>query len=134
MLTRQRLEAILGRLPGLTIGVVGDLFLDRYLDLDATLTEPSLETGLDAYQVVAVRSGREAQPGGEVEAAQEGQRPRRSASSSPHASMIPSSPTSRQARSTFANSRRWAAGSASVTMPLSRPTSASVSQSSPVRG
>src|SRR5262249_3903515 len=37
-------------------GVVGDLFLDRYLDLDARLTEPSVETGLDAYQVVRVRS------------------------------------------------------------------------------
>lgn len=50
------LEAILSRLPSLTIGVVGDLFLDRYLDLDATLTEPSIETGLDAYQVIHVRS------------------------------------------------------------------------------
>lgn len=50
------LEAILTAIPRLTIGVVGDLFLDRYLDLDAALTEPSLETGLSAYQVVAVRS------------------------------------------------------------------------------
>src|SRR5215204_681005 len=50
------LESILARLPSLTIGVVGDLFLDRYLDIDARLTEPSLETGLDAYQVVRVRS------------------------------------------------------------------------------
>ena len=50
------LESILHRLPQLRIGVVGDLFLDRYLDLDACLTEPSLETGLDAYQVVSVRS------------------------------------------------------------------------------
>jgi rfaE bifunctional protein kinase chain/domain len=49
------LEAILRRIPTLTIGVLGDLFLDRYLDLDAALTEPSLETGLDAYQVVNVR-------------------------------------------------------------------------------
>ncbi len=49
-------EQVLGRLPGLTVAVVGDLFLDRYLDLDATLTEPSLETGLDAYQVVGVRA------------------------------------------------------------------------------
>jgi bifunctional ADP-heptose synthase (sugar kinase/adenylyltransferase) len=32
------------------------MFLDRYLDLDAALTEPSIETGLDAYQVVNVRS------------------------------------------------------------------------------
>ena len=55
MLTRDSLEAILARLPGLTVGVLGDLFLDRYLDLDAALTEPSLETGLDAYQVVQVR-------------------------------------------------------------------------------
>jgi rfaE bifunctional protein kinase chain/domain len=38
------------------VGVLGDLFLDRYLDIDATLTEPSIETGLDAYQVVRVRS------------------------------------------------------------------------------
>jgi len=49
------LEAILTRIPTLTVGVVGDLFLDRYLDIDARLTEPSLETGLDAYQVVGVR-------------------------------------------------------------------------------
>src|SRR4051794_35743014 len=49
-------EDILTRIPTLTIGVLGDLFLDRYLDLDAGLTEPSLETGLDAYQVVRVRA------------------------------------------------------------------------------
>ncbi len=49
-------ETILQRIPSLRIGVVGDLFLDRYLDLDASLTEPSLETGLDAYQVENVRS------------------------------------------------------------------------------
>jgi rfaE bifunctional protein kinase chain/domain len=55
MLTTTRLDAILDRLPRLTLGVVGDLFLDRYLDIDATLTEPSIETGLDAYQVVRVR-------------------------------------------------------------------------------
>src|SRR5207253_2810544 len=50
------LDQILGRIPSLTIGVLGDLFLDRYLDIDASLTEPSIETGLDAYQVVRVRS------------------------------------------------------------------------------
>jgi rfaE bifunctional protein kinase chain/domain len=50
------LETILERIPRLKVGIVGDLFLDRYLDLDAALTEPSLETGLDAYQVVGVRS------------------------------------------------------------------------------
>jgi bifunctional ADP-heptose synthase (sugar kinase/adenylyltransferase) len=56
MLTAAAIEQILSRLPGLTVGVLGDLFLDRYLDLDAALTEPSIETGLDAYQVVRVRS------------------------------------------------------------------------------
>src|SRR5580704_6860761 len=56
MLTDSLIENILSRLPHLTIGVLGDLFLDRYLDLDASLTEPSLETGLDAYQVKRVRS------------------------------------------------------------------------------
>src|SRR5436190_20970501 len=56
MLSHDRLELILKRMPALTIGVLGDLFLDRYLDLDAALTEPSLETGLDAYQVTAVRA------------------------------------------------------------------------------
>src|SRR3954454_25130894 len=55
-LTNEVFENILAALPNLKIGIVGDLFLDRYLDLDATLTEPSLETGLDAYQVVRVRS------------------------------------------------------------------------------
>src|SRR5436190_4422197 len=56
MLTEKILEKILIQIPHLTIGVLGDLFLDRYLDIDAALTEPSVETGLDAYQVVRVRS------------------------------------------------------------------------------
>ena len=56
MLTEATLEHILTRIPRLTLGVVGDLFLDRYLDIDPGLSEPSLETGLDAYQVVRVRS------------------------------------------------------------------------------
>jgi bifunctional ADP-heptose synthase (sugar kinase/adenylyltransferase) len=56
MLTDSVIESILRELPTKTIGVFGDLFLDRYLDIDADLTEPSLETGLDALQVVRVRS------------------------------------------------------------------------------
>lgn len=56
MLTTERIEHVLSRLSDLTVGVLGDLFLDRYLDIDAALTEPSIETGLDAYQVTAVRS------------------------------------------------------------------------------
>src|SRR6202008_381895 len=56
MLTDALIESILGQLPHKTVGVLGDLFLDRYLDIDAKFTEPSIETGLDAYQVVRVRS------------------------------------------------------------------------------
>ena len=55
-LTDVTIDQILQRLPALRIGVLGDLFLDRYLDIDAALTEPSIETGLAAYQVVRVRS------------------------------------------------------------------------------
>jgi rfaE bifunctional protein kinase chain/domain len=56
MLTDATLACILQGIPTLRFGVLGDLFLDRYLDIDGSLTEPSLETGLDAYQVVEVRS------------------------------------------------------------------------------
>ena len=50
------IEHILTTIPGRTVGVLGDLFLDRYLDIAAGLKEPSVETGLTAYQVVRVRS------------------------------------------------------------------------------
>src|SRR5690606_19947865 len=43
-------------IPTRTVGVLGDLFLDRYLDIDPALNEPSVETGLTAYQVTRVRS------------------------------------------------------------------------------
>src|SRR5262245_45296868 len=56
MLTEQFIDTLLTRLSGLTISVVGDLFLDRYFDLDDRLTEPSFETGLPAYQVTAIRN------------------------------------------------------------------------------
>lgn len=56
MLTDDLIEHILTRLPSLTIGVLGDLFLDRYLDIDAALTERSIETDIDAFQVTRVRS------------------------------------------------------------------------------
>ncbi|HEY3285291.1 MAG TPA: PfkB family carbohydrate kinase [Armatimonadota bacterium] len=55
-MTRHRLEEILGALPGVSIAVVGDFFLDRYLVMDPALTEVSLETGLDAFQVVGKRN------------------------------------------------------------------------------
>jgi bifunctional ADP-heptose synthase (sugar kinase/adenylyltransferase) len=51
-----RLESLLAAFPGLSIGLVGDLFLDRYLEIDSALDEPSIETGLTAYQVTRVRN------------------------------------------------------------------------------
>ena len=48
-------ERLLQGLPDKTILVLGDFFLDRYLAIDADLDEPSLETGLTAYQVVGMR-------------------------------------------------------------------------------
>lgn len=56
MLTLERLQAFLGRLPRLTIGLVGDLFLDRYLELEPGVREMSLETGLEAYQITRIRN------------------------------------------------------------------------------
>ena len=54
-MTPHRLESLLSRFAGLSILVVGDFFLDKYLVLDPALDEPSLETGLTARQVVARR-------------------------------------------------------------------------------
>ena len=56
MLSDHLIDQILAALPDKRIGVLGDLFLDRYLDIDDALTEPSVETGLEAYQVTGVRS------------------------------------------------------------------------------
>lgn len=56
MLDTALIERILAAIPGRTIGLIGDLFLDRYLDIDPARDEPSVETGLTAYQVVGVRA------------------------------------------------------------------------------
>ena len=50
-----RLDELLNRFPHVHVLVVGDFFLDRYLIIDRGLSEVSLETGLEAYQVVDVR-------------------------------------------------------------------------------
>jgi bifunctional ADP-heptose synthase (sugar kinase/adenylyltransferase) len=55
MLTTALVDHVLDTVPGRTVGLVGDLFLDRYFDIDAGLNEPSVETGLTAYQVTGVR-------------------------------------------------------------------------------
>jgi rfaE bifunctional protein kinase chain/domain len=56
MLTTELIESILTSLPQKRIALVGDLFLDRYLQIAPELDEPSIETGLTAYQVTGVRS------------------------------------------------------------------------------
>ncbi len=53
---RRRLEELLSRFGELHIAVAGDLFLDRWYEIDEALNEPSLETGLTAYQIVRKRS------------------------------------------------------------------------------
>ena len=50
---------IFGKYKNLSIAVLGDYYLDEYLWIDAELNEPSLETGLVAYQCTK----REAYPG-----------------------------------------------------------------------
>jgi rfaE bifunctional protein kinase chain/domain len=50
------LETVLSRLPELAILSIGDFFLDKYLDIDRSLEEISIETGLPAHQVVGKRS------------------------------------------------------------------------------
>ena len=56
MLSRARLEQFLATFPRLTIGLLGDLFLDRYLEIEPGVEEKSIETGLEAYQVSRVRN------------------------------------------------------------------------------
>ncbi len=61
MLSRDKLDEILRTLPRLTIGLVGDLFLDRYLHFVPGSHVPgshelSIETGLEAYQVERIRN------------------------------------------------------------------------------
>ena len=53
---QHRLALILDRFVNTRILVVGDYFLDFYLDIDRALSEVSLETDLEAYQVVRARS------------------------------------------------------------------------------
>src|ERR1039458_2447082 len=55
-----RFSATVDRYPDLRVAVLGDFCLDRYLELDPSKQETSLETGLPVHNVVNVR----AQPGG----------------------------------------------------------------------
>ncbi|WP_435020919.1 bifunctional heptose 7-phosphate kinase/heptose 1-phosphate adenyltransferase [Tundrisphaera sp. TA3] len=58
-MTPDRFASITGRYAGLRVAVVGDFFLDRYLEIDPARGEVSIETGLPVHNVVNVRS----QPG-----------------------------------------------------------------------
>ena len=50
-----RLRELVDRFPRMRIAVVGDFFLDKYLDVAPALAEISLETGKIAHQVVGIR-------------------------------------------------------------------------------
>ena len=52
---RRRLSAIVGAFPRLRVAILGDFFLDKYLEVDPALAERSLETGRTAHRVAAVR-------------------------------------------------------------------------------
>lgn len=49
----RQLENILTRLKDISVLVLGDYFLDKYLLIDPTSDEKSIETGLSTFQVVA---------------------------------------------------------------------------------
>ncbi|MDR2756661.1 MAG: PfkB family carbohydrate kinase [Planctomycetaceae bacterium] len=51
-MNKQRLTEILSKFPLVHIAVIGDYFLDRYWQIDSERDEPSIETGLTAYQIV----------------------------------------------------------------------------------
>ncbi len=51
----ERLRELTGGFSACRIAVLGDYFLDKYLDVDPRLAEISLETGRTAHQVVSVR-------------------------------------------------------------------------------
>src|SRR5512139_1694001 len=59
-MTPERFQTLTSNYPRLRIALVGDFCLDRYLEIDPTRQEASIETGLPVHNVVRVR----AQPGG----------------------------------------------------------------------
>ena len=54
-MTQDRLRDLIGRFPTRRIAVLGDFFLDKYLDTDPRIADVSVESGKTAHQVVAVR-------------------------------------------------------------------------------
>ena len=54
-MNQARLDELLDQFPHIHVLVVGDFFLDKYLIIDRQLSKVSLETGLEAHQVVDIR-------------------------------------------------------------------------------
>lgn len=54
-MTDERLAELVGRFGRQRIAVLGDFFLDKYMDVAPSLAETSLETGKIAHQVVVIR-------------------------------------------------------------------------------
>jgi rfaE bifunctional protein kinase chain/domain len=52
----KRLEKILSSFPKVKIAVLGDFFLDLYISLERSLSELSLETNVEAFQAVDIKS------------------------------------------------------------------------------
>jgi bifunctional ADP-heptose synthase (sugar kinase/adenylyltransferase) len=52
----ERLAELVARFPACRVVVLGDFFLDKYLDTDPGLAEISVETGRTAHQVVSIRT------------------------------------------------------------------------------
>lgn len=55
-MNRARLGELLASVARLRLLVIGDYFLDLYLEIDRSLAETSIETGLEVHQVVARRT------------------------------------------------------------------------------
>ena len=54
-LTQERLAELIERFGRQRIAVLGDFFLDKYLDIDPRIADVSVESGKTAHQVVGVR-------------------------------------------------------------------------------
>ena len=54
-LSHERLAELIDRFPQQRIAVLGDFFLDKYLDVDPAQADVSVESGKTAHQVVGVR-------------------------------------------------------------------------------
>ena len=52
----RRFEELVDRYAQLRVAVVGDVCLDRYLEIDPARKETSLETGLPVHNVMNVRN------------------------------------------------------------------------------